>query len=125
MVFLALNLQPIFGQSLPKKTVIVPLLVGGVDGTGEYNTVNAVISPSFPEGVQFMGVNQEGTGGLVVGCPGFGGCLVAFTKDDQIQEFSQQVLEKYQLSTGIEAKVFPAIASDGAGIIDFNLGSVQ
>lgn len=56
---------------------------------------------------------------------GFGGCIVAFTKDDQIQEFSQQVLENYQLSTGIEAKVFPAIASDGAGIIEINLGSVQ
>ena len=52
---------------------------------------------------------------------GFGGCLVAFTKDDQIQEFSQQVIGKYKLSTGIEASVFPAIASDGAGIIDFQL----
>jgi len=52
---------------------------------------------------------------------GFGGCLVAFVKAENIPDFTRQVLEKYKTSTGIHAEVYPAISSDGAGIIEIGI----
>lgn len=50
---------------------------------------------------------------------GFGGCMVAFVHEDCVNDFSQYVIEHYQNSTGIAPKVYPVLASEGAGILNF------
>jgi galactokinase len=49
---------------------------------------------------------------------GFGGCLVAFVKEDKIEEFARQVRVKYETATGIDSQVYPVSATDGAGVLD-------
>jgi galactokinase len=48
---------------------------------------------------------------------GFGGCMAAFIHRDCVDEFSGHVMQHYQASTGIEPKVYPVVASAGAGIM--------
>ena len=50
---------------------------------------------------------------------GFGGCMVAFVDADQVEPFSQHVVEAYQDSTSIHPQVYPGIAADGAGLLPF------
>ncbi len=50
---------------------------------------------------------------------GFGGCLVAFVEESQIDHFSEMVLQEYARLTGIEADVYPVQASPGAGMLKF------
>jgi len=50
---------------------------------------------------------------------GFGGCMIAFVHRPSVEDFGQQVRERYLRATGIEPKVFPVTASDGAGILPF------
>jgi galactokinase len=50
---------------------------------------------------------------------GFGGCMVAYVHKEQVNNFSQHVKEHYQNSTGITPKVYPVLASAGAGILNF------
>ncbi len=50
---------------------------------------------------------------------GFGGCMVAFVRKEQVKNFSQHVTDHYQNSTGITPKVYPVLASAGAGILNF------
>lgn len=50
---------------------------------------------------------------------GFGGCMVAFVHEDCVNDFSHYVIEHYQNSTGIAPKVYPVLASEGAGILNF------
>jgi len=49
---------------------------------------------------------------------GFGGCLVAFVEESQIEPFTEMVLQEYARLTGIEADVYPVQASPGAGILN-------
>ncbi|MBC8505366.1 MAG: galactokinase [Anaerolineales bacterium] len=48
---------------------------------------------------------------------GFGGCLVAFVREGEIDTFSSEVLKKYTDFTGIDADVYPVIAASGAGLV--------
>ncbi len=48
---------------------------------------------------------------------GFGGCLVAFVKKEEVVEFTASTARTYQASTGITPKVFVVNAADGAGDI--------
>lgn len=48
---------------------------------------------------------------------GFGGCLVAFVQDDQIDRFSEAVIQNYAKLTGITAEVYPVKAAAGAGVM--------
>ena len=50
---------------------------------------------------------------------GFGGCMVAFVDDSQVEPFSQHVLQAYERTTGICSQVYPGIAADGAGLLTF------
>ncbi|HBX67964.1 MAG TPA: galactokinase [Chloroflexi bacterium] len=50
---------------------------------------------------------------------GFGGCMVAFVESGQEDTFTQYVTRHYQASTGIEPQVYPGVAADGAGILEF------
>jgi len=50
---------------------------------------------------------------------GFGGCLVAFVDANQVAAFTPHVLAAYKSTTGIAAQVYPGIAADGAGRLDF------
>jgi len=49
---------------------------------------------------------------------GFGGCLVAFVDEDQVDAFGEHVVKDYKVRTGIDAQVYPGIAADGAGVLD-------
>jgi galactokinase len=48
---------------------------------------------------------------------GFGGCLVAFVRDNQVEPFSQQVYERYLESTGLKPEIYPVQAAPGASIV--------
>lgn len=49
---------------------------------------------------------------------GFGGCMVAFIEDGYQEAFIQHVYDQYKAQTKIEAEIYPAIASPGAGILE-------
>ncbi len=50
---------------------------------------------------------------------GFGGCMVAFVAADQVEAFTDHVVTAYKTATGIDSDVYPGIAADGAGVLDF------
>ena len=50
---------------------------------------------------------------------GFGGCLVAFVRDSDIDIFGNAVLQKYSNLTGIDADVYPIKAAPGASVVEF------
>lgn len=50
---------------------------------------------------------------------GFGGCMVAFVEEEQVDAFSHHVQVRYHASSGIEAHVYPVQAAPGAGLLSF------
>jgi galactokinase len=50
---------------------------------------------------------------------GFGGCMVALVKADQVEIFSAQVQKLYQEKTGIAPRIYTTAASAGAGLLNF------
>jgi len=50
---------------------------------------------------------------------GFGGCMVAFVADGQVEAFAEHVGQRYRASTGISPQVYPGRAADGAGVLHF------
>ena len=64
-------------------------------------------------------LNAPGVIGARQAGAGFGGCMVAFVKSNQVNEFSQSVKEHYLASTSISAHVYPVRASAGAGLLSF------
>ncbi len=50
---------------------------------------------------------------------GFGGCMVALVKTEQVEDFSSQVQKQYQEKTGIAPRIFSIAASAGAGLINW------
>jgi galactokinase len=64
---------------------------------------------AMTSGPGVIGARQAGAG--------FGGCMVAFVHKESLDAFSQHVHEHYLASTGIESKVYPVVASSGAGIL--------
>jgi galactokinase len=64
-------------------------------------------------------MSAPGTFGARGAGAGFGGCLVAFVEENQVDAFSQHVIENYKSRTGIDAQVYPGIAADGAGVLRF------
>ena len=57
---------------------------------------------------------QPGVLGARMTGGGFGGCVVALVKDEQIEAFKQNVGQKYQAQTGYKPDFYIASASDGA-----------
>lgn len=51
---------------------------------------------------------------------GFGGCMVAFVANDQVDEFSQHVQEAYASRTTIQPQVYAEQAAPGAGPLQFS-----
>lgn len=49
---------------------------------------------------------------------GFGGCMVAFVRRTQVDDFAQHVRTTYQAATDIEPRVYPVFAAPGAGVLD-------
>ena len=49
---------------------------------------------------------------------GFGGCLVAFVEEGEIEDFTQHVRAAYKTATGIDSQIYPGVAADGAGILN-------
>lgn len=72
-----------------------------------------------PEMEAMMEAMRSGPG--VIGArqagAGFGGCMVAFVEDHSVDAFAAHVLNQYQAATGIAAKVYPVMASAGAGVL--------
>ncbi|MBC8508284.1 MAG: galactokinase [Chloroflexi bacterium] len=52
---------------------------------------------------------------------GFGGCMVAFVKDDEIDNFADSVQQKYSELTGIDPDIYPVQAAPGAGLLSFSI----
>ena len=50
---------------------------------------------------------------------GFGGCMVAFVDESQVDPFSHHVVNAYKKATGIASLVYPGIAAEGAGVLVF------
>ena len=48
---------------------------------------------------------------------GFGGCPVAFAEARSVEAFAEQVVKRYRAETGIDPEVYPAEASQGAGVL--------
>jgi len=46
---------------------------------------------------------------------GFGGCMVAFVKAKDVDEFARHVIQSYATATGIEPEIYPMQAAAGAG----------
>ena len=64
-------------------------------------------------------MSAPGTFGARGAGAGFGGCLVAFVAEDQVEAFGAHVIKDYKARTGIDAQVYPGIAADGAGVLEF------
>lgn len=50
---------------------------------------------------------------------GFGGCMVAFVKENEVEVFSAHVQDIYKANSGIEPKVYPVQSASGAGVVSF------
>ena len=50
---------------------------------------------------------------------GFGGCMVALVKADQVEAFSAQVRKLYQEKTGVAPRIYSTTASAGAARLNF------
>jgi len=48
---------------------------------------------------------------------GFGGCMVAVVRRDQVDAFSEHVCREYEAETGIQPNVFAVEAAPGAGVL--------
>jgi galactokinase len=48
---------------------------------------------------------------------GFGGCMVAFVRQESLPVFSQHVYDDYLARTSIQPKIYPVVASPGAGML--------
>jgi len=77
---------------------------------------------SSPEMEAMMQAMRRGPG--VVGArqagAGFGGCMVAFVKNEAVNAFAAHVKESYQATTTIEPKVYPVQAAAGVGPLYFS-----
>ena len=65
---------------------------------------------AMTNGPGVIGARQAGAG--------FGGCMVAFVHQAEVDAFGQHVQAHYQASTGIEPRIYPVAASAGAGVLD-------
>lgn len=75
---------------------------------------------SSPEMAAMMQAMAGGPG--VVGArqagAGFGGCMVAFVKQESVAAFAAHVEQTYRAATSIQPKVYPVGAAAGAGPLD-------
>jgi galactokinase len=74
-------------------------------------------SPEMEEMMVAM-LNGPGVIGARQAGAGFGGCMVAFVEDQCLEAFTAHVSEKYQVSTGIDPRVYPVQAAPGASILE-------
>jgi galactokinase len=51
---------------------------------------------------------------------GFGGCMVAFVEETQVEAFSAHTAAHYLAATGIQPQVYPVMACNGAGVFDLS-----
>jgi len=65
-------------------------------------------------------ISAPGTFGARGAGAGFGGCLVAFVKNDSIHTFAKTVYEHYFKSTNIKPEIYPVRAAQGAGVLSFD-----
>ncbi|NIM93993.1 MAG: galactokinase [Anaerolineales bacterium] len=60
---------------------------------------------------------QHGCFGARMTGAGFGGCAVALVQSGEVVRFSKQVARSYKQRTGLSARVYRCVASEGASII--------
>jgi len=48
---------------------------------------------------------------------GFGGCLLAWVDEDEVDRFAAATSERYWRATGRRADVHPILAAEGAGLL--------
>jgi galactokinase len=64
-------------------------------------------------------MSADGALGVRGAGAGFGGCMVALVKSGKTEPFASHVAQNYKARTGIEPHIYPGIAADGAGVLDF------
>ena len=60
----------------------------------------------------------EGVYGARMTGGGFGGCTVNLVRTEAVPRFSTEVVERYQLGTGLTPQIYVCAAADGAGAVD-------
>jgi galactokinase len=99
--------------------------------SGDYQQIKSITNQSYKGARDLFEIGSEGYGkmmSVIVSAPGvigarqagagFGGCMVAFVKSDQIARFIEHVTDEYTDSMGIEPDIYPVQAVDGARVLD-------
>ena len=81
-------------------------------------TLYEIVSPEMEAMMQAM-MEAPGVIGARQTGAGFGGCMMAIIETGYASDFADHVIRRYEALSGIEAEVYPARASQGAGVIDF------
>ncbi|MCJ7775197.1 MAG: galactokinase [Desulfobulbaceae bacterium] len=89
-----------------------------LDSFGGARDLYEISSPEMEHMMDAM-MSAPGVVGARQAGAGFGGCMVAVIEESRAEDFSKHVLKRYQELSGIEADVYPARASAGAGEIKF------
>jgi galactokinase len=66
---------------------------------------------AMSSGPGIVGARQAGAG--------FGGCMVALVRSEQVVDFAEHVPQVYPARAGIQPRVYPVEASAGANLLPF------
>lgn len=69
----------------------------------------AAMMAAMLQGPGVIGARQAGAG--------FGGCMVAFVEQPQVEAFAQAVRVAYSAATGLQPEIYPVSAAAGAGLL--------
>ena len=79
-------------------------------------TLYQIVTPEMEAMMQAM-MEAPGVIGARQTGAGFGGCMMAIIKMEYAADFADHVIRRYEMLSGIKAEVYPAIASQGAGVM--------
>jgi galactokinase len=73
-------------------------------------------SPAMDRMMQSM-LSGPGVIGARQAGAGFGGCMVALVQEDRVADFAAHIQQDYQTRCGIQPRVYPVKAVEGAGVL--------
>ncbi|WMS90615.1 galactokinase [Pseudoalteromonas sp. HL-AS1] len=74
----------------------------------------AVTTPEMDYLVELIGSELGNKGGVRMTGGGFGGCVVALTPKDLVDDIKLKISQNYQQKTGLKEHIYVCVASDGA-----------
>jgi galactokinase len=83
-----------------------------------------VTNPALNQIVEISRQHPACLGARMTGA-GFGGCAVALVKTKQVENFSAYVVERYRQTSGLEARVYAGMPSQGASLIQKGIFSYR